>query len=155
MGRTSWHPPSAPAKQTLNDILEMYYLDGLRNAFQKLIIPAMKNPSTNDVCIVYIPPQIYYSIDRVETKYYFNFPIWCSPSILIRLALTRNIFQLILGDPEVFPGQPGDTIPLAQGSGTYGSSGDCKWLADNFELKKKKSPPAPCNVLYRARLKQK
>jgi len=31
---------------------------------------------------------------------------------------------------------------LEQGSGTYGSSGDGIWLPDNFELKKKKSPPA-------------
>jgi len=31
---------------------------------------------------------------------------------------------------------------IDQGSGTYGSSSDGIWLPDNFELRKKKSPPA-------------
>jgi len=48
-----------------------------------------------------------------------------------------------------------ETLPLEQGSGTYGSFGDSIWLPDNFELRKKKNlRPPPCTFLYRARLQQ-
>jgi len=58
-----------------------------------------------------------------------NIVITSTVAVIAGFAAVASAIQVLWSRSE--------TVRLEQGSGTYGSSGDDIWLADNFELKKK------------------